>query len=133
MDRSQNNSQNSSQNKLQNIPQNKPLMLQTGKGAYRVCRLEDIVVITIHDHLCSVFLAGKTDCLILVATSLSQIMDGLPADMFCRVNRSTIVNVWQVDRFEGERLTLTDGRYVEVPADSTYRDEFLQRYSHLPA
>lgn len=115
-----------------NRSQNKPIMLRTGKGTLRACRLEDIVQVTIHDHICSVFLAGQKDCVILVTTSLSQIMDGLPADMFCRVNRSTIVNVWHVVSIEDGRVTLTDERYVEVPTDSTNRNEFMQRFSHVP-
>lgn len=107
-------------------------MLQTHRGAYRVCRPEEIIVIHVNDHVCTVTLVGEAASIVLVKSSLQDLLDVLPDGMFCRIGKNTAVNINHVLRFEGDKLFLTDDRVETISLRSSYLKSFLDRFVLFP-
>lgn len=108
------------------------LFLQTHRGAFRACRPEDIITIHVDDHVCRVTLVGEKSSIVLVKSSLQDLLDVLPVDMFCRIAKDTAVNVFHVLKLDGSQLFLSDEHTEEFSPRSNYKQSFFDKFMVFP-
>lgn len=67
-----------------------------------------------------------TDKKLTVSINLKNILDQLPEEHFARINKSTIINIHQIQRLDSEIIYLDN--YPPFSLGRTYRDAFLKQY-----
>jgi DNA-binding LytR/AlgR family response regulator len=101
--------------------QERELVLKTTAGVKKI-PLSTLLYVQITDHL----LIYKTETEELEAwSSLANAEKELPAEMFCRCNNSTIINLKQVTSFDKEFVYLTKSR-IEISVSRSKRKGVLQ-------
>jgi DNA-binding LytR/AlgR family response regulator len=81
----------------------------------------DIHHIEVNDHYSKVITATHTYCINIALSKLEAL---LPADLFCRVNRSFIIPLFHITRIEDDVVLVNN---KEITIDKKYRDNLLQR------
>lgn len=64
--------------------------------------------------------------------SFEKLMDALPADQFCRINKKDLISIRVVQSFSHEEVAIVTvvGQPLKLPLSDTYRKEFLRRVKH---
>lgn len=66
-----------------------------------------------------------------VSMNLKNILEQLPDEHFARINKSTIINIHQIQRLDSEIIYLEN--FPPFSLGRTYRDEFLKQYIEIKA
>lgn len=61
----------------------------------------------------------------LFSYSLKEWLEKLPAHLFCRVHRSYIINITNIQKVMGSKIVIND---TSVPIGRAFKKEFLQQY-----
>lgn len=75
------------------------------------------------------FVNGKS---MVISKTLKEVEDVLPADVFCRIHHSYIINLQSVQKYirgEGGEVVLSGGVYM--PVSRTRKQDFLQRLDRI--
>lgn len=66
--------------------------------------------------------------------SFEKLMDALPSDQFCRINKKDLIRIRAVQSFSHEEVSIkvvaAPGQPLKLPLSDTYRKEFIQRVNH---
>lgn len=95
------------------------------KCDYRMVRVDFDTILYIkalRDYVCIYTTERRTSLIAL--TTMKAMEDRLPAEHFCRVHKSYIVNMRRIDAVERSRITIGDN---EIPVSDAYRDNFFSR------
>lgn len=74
-------------------------------------------------------IAGKNEETLSLACPLGTLEKELPEEMFVRVSRSHIVNVWAVESVRGLSLTMRGGKVIHI--GKTYAHQLDERFHIL--
>ena len=80
----------------------------------------DITYIEARQNYCDIH--HRDDTTLMVRTTLNNILEQLPSDMFCQVHRSFIVNKTRITSMDSNRINI-DG--VSIPVSRTYKEKLL--------
>lgn len=95
------------------------------KCDYRMVRVDFNSILymkALRDYVC-IYTTERRASLIAL-TTMKAMEDRLPAEDFCRVHKSYIVNMRRIDAVERGRITIGD---AEIPVSDAYRDNFFSR------
>jgi DNA-binding LytR/AlgR family response regulator len=95
---------------------NEFIFMRAGRADHRV-RLQQIRYVEAYGNYVKVFLDGG---MIMVAGTLSAMVQMLPPDRFLRVHRSFIVAIDRIDRIASDRVCIGGD---EIPIGRSYRSE----------
>lgn len=95
------------------------LLIKEDKKLIRVVP-EDIVLIEAMKDYIKIHLVGRT---IVTHNTMAKMESMLPENRFLRVNRSYIVRIHAINEIDGNQITTTDGRKVDIGV--TYREAVL--------
>lgn len=82
---------------------------------------EDLLYLEAHRDFTKIFLKEKS---LLVGLHLKLLEEMLPADQFCRVHRSYIINLSAITSIEGNRVFI---QQTELPVGSNYKELFFKK------
>lgn len=80
----------------------------------------DITYIEAQQNYCNIH--HRDDTTLMVRTTLNNILEQLPSDMFCQVHRSFIVNKTRITSMDTSRINIGD---VSIPVSRTYKEKLL--------
>jgi DNA-binding LytR/AlgR family response regulator len=80
----------------------------------------DITYIEAQQNYCNIH--HRDDTQLMVRTTLNNILEQLPSDMFCQVHRSFIVNKTRITSMDSSRINIGD---VSIPVSRTYKEKLL--------
>lgn len=80
----------------------------------------DITYIEAQQNYCNIH--HRDDTTLMVRTTLNNILEQLPSDMFCQVHRSFIVNKTRITSMDSSRINIGD---VSIPVSRTYKEKLL--------
>ncbi len=80
----------------------------------------DITYIEAQQNYCNIH--HRDDTQLMVRTTLNNILEQLPSDMFCQVHRSFIVNKTRITSMDSSRIYIGD---VSIPVSRTYKEKLL--------
>ena len=83
--------------------------------------IDDIVYIKSEEDFTHVFTEGKN---YFLSYTLKFWEETLPADRFCRIHRSYLVNIDYVDKIEGNQVFT---KLETLPVGRSYREDFMNR------
>lgn len=95
------------------------LLIKEDKKLVRVIP-EDIILIEAMKDYIKIFLPGKT---IVTLNTMTKMETMLPVNRFIRVNRSNIIRINAIEEIDGNQITTTDGKKVDIGV--TYREVVL--------
>ncbi len=88
------------------------ILIPTSKGPKAVPE-ENIIRIEASSNYCKIFIIN--DRPLVVAKVLHWFQDNLPADMFCRIHRTHIINRMYVNEvIESSTVKLTNGDIIQI-------------------
>ena len=108
------------------------VVLNSNRGKI-LLKISDVVMINSSDtdRRDKLVLLRNSDEVILKNISFSQLLEILPSDRFCRINRTTILSVDRVRTFTHDYvwtdIRRKDGSTVELPLSEQYRPAFRLR------
>ena len=80
----------------------------------------DITYIEAQQNYCNIH--HRDDTQLMVRTTLNNILEQLPSDMFCQVHRSFIVNKTRITSMDTSRINIGG---VSIPVSRTYKEKLL--------
>ena len=80
----------------------------------------DITYIEAQQNYCNIH--HRDDTQLMVRTTLNNILEQLPSDMFCQVHRSFIVNKTRITSMDSSHIYIGD---VSIPVSRTYKEKLL--------
>ena len=80
----------------------------------------DITYIEAEQNYCNIHRHNYTP--LMVRTTFSSLLEQLPADMFCQVHRSFIVNKTRITSMDTSRINIGG---VSIPVSRTYKEKLL--------
>lgn len=80
----------------------------------------DITYIEAQQNYCNMH--HRDDTQLMVRTTLNNILEQLPSDMFCQVHRSFIVNKTRITSMDSTRINIGG---VSIPVSRTYKEKLL--------
>ena len=80
----------------------------------------DITYIEAQQNYCNIH--HRDDTTLMVRTTLNNILEQLPSDMFCQVHRSFIVNKTRITSMDSSHIYIGD---VSIPVSRTYKEKLL--------
>ena len=80
----------------------------------------DITYIEAQQNYCNIH--HRDDTQLMVRTTLNNILEQLPSDMFCQVHRSFIVNKTRITSMDSSRINIGG---VSIPVSRTYKEKLL--------
>lgn len=80
----------------------------------------DITYIEAQQNYCNIH--HRNDTTLMVRTTLNNILEQLPSDMFCQVHRSFIVNKTRITSMDSSRINIGG---VSIPVSRTYKEKLL--------
>ena len=80
----------------------------------------DITYIEAQQNYCNIH--HRDDTQLMVRTTLNNILEQLPSDMFCQVHRSFIVNKTRITSMDSSRINIGG---VSIPVSRTYKKKLL--------
>ncbi len=80
----------------------------------------DITYIEAQQNYCNIH--HRDDTTLMVRTTLNNILEQLPSDMFCQVHRSFIVNKTRITSMDTSRINIGG---VSIPVSRTYKEKLL--------
>lgn len=80
----------------------------------------DITYIEAQQNYCNIH--HRDDTTLMVRTTLNNILEQLPSDMFCQVHRSFIVNKTRITSMDSSRINIGG---VSIPVSRTYKEKLL--------
>ena len=80
----------------------------------------DITYIEAQQNYCDIH--RRDDTQLMVRTTLNNILEQLPSDLFCQVHRSFIVNKTRITSMDSSRINIGD---VSIPVSRTYKEKLL--------
>ena len=80
----------------------------------------DITYIEAEQNYCNIHRHNYTP--LMVRTTFSSLLEQLPADMFCQVHRSFIVNKTRITSMDSNRINIGG---VSIPVSRTYKEKLL--------
>lgn len=80
----------------------------------------DITYIEAQQNYCNIH--HRDDTQLMVRTTLNNILEQLPSDMFCQVHRSFIVNKTRITSMDSSRINIGG---ISIPVSRTYKEKLL--------
>lgn len=80
----------------------------------------DITYIEAQQNYCNIH--HRDDTTLMVRTTLNNILEQLPSDMFCQVHRSFIVNKTRITSMDTSRINIGG---ISIPVSRTYKEKLL--------
>lgn len=80
----------------------------------------DITYIEAQQNYCNIH--HRDDTQLMVRTTLNNILEQLPSDMFCQVHRSFIVNKTRITSMDTSRINIGG---ISIPVSRTYKEKLL--------
>lgn len=80
----------------------------------------DITYIEAQQNYCNIH--HRDDTTLMVRTTLNNILEQLPSDMFCQVHRSFIVNKTRITSMDSSRINIGG---ISIPVSRTYKEKLL--------
>ena len=80
----------------------------------------DITYIEAQQNYCNIH--HRDDTTLMVRTTLNNILEQLPSDMFCQVHRSFIVNKTRITTMDSSRINIGG---ISIPVSRTYKEKLL--------
>ena len=80
----------------------------------------DITYIEAQQNYCDIH--RRDDTQLMVRTTLNNILEQLPSDMFCQVHRSFIVNKTRITSIDSSRINIGG---ISIPVSRTYKEKLL--------
>lgn len=80
----------------------------------------DITYIEAQQNYCNIH--HRDDTTLMVRTTLNNILEQLPSDMFCQVHRSFIVNKTRITSMDSSRINIGGD---SIPVSRTYKEKLL--------
>ena len=80
----------------------------------------DITYIEAQQNYCNIH--HRDDTQLMVRTTLNNILEQLPSDMFCQIHRSFIVNKTRITSMDSSRINIGG---VSIPVSRTYKEKLL--------
>ena len=105
---------------IKSTSQNKEaIYIKSGTKTYRI-GLENILYLEGVGNYVNFVLKDKK---IITYLSMQEALRLLPADAFCRIHKSYIISLKQIDSIEFHQVKIKD---LTIPIGKTYREEFLR-------
>ena len=102
------------------------LLLVKNKGRIKLLKYQNIIYVMANGRYTEIY--TKTG-MIKIRKPFGELKNELPWERFVEIHRSYIVNIEQIEEFNGERLCLKNGKYL--PVSRTKKKELIQMLFHF--
>lgn len=103
-----------------------PYFISEGTTKVRV-NLMDVSYVQAQNKMCVLYNRGKQDYILTLG--LGELEKQLPTEMFLRISRGYIINIWHVMSIKGRVFVMVDGK--ELKRDAAYDDVVEQRLAEM--
>ena len=117
---------NSSDDTRKNVVFNNDIFIKEGKAFVKI-ETDSIKLIEAYDKYCFIYTSEKKS---MIRSRLKDIYSQLPANTFCQVHRSYIVNINAIDK-----IVLSNNRIYsagkEIPVSKSYKHDLFARLNYV--